>query len=554
MEETKESEKREKRKEAVKNWLKDKHNLIFIAVLIFAVIVYLYNFNLTKTQALWWDEADYLAYAKNLAGYPVDWIVSVKHNSLYSYIAAAFFKFGIGEAGIKFFLQVLPAILSVALAYFISNKMYKDKRIGFIVSFLMSVFWVSLFNTSRFHVDIPALFFGLLAIYIFWKGYENKEKIFGKIDSKWTIPLTVALVILAYTIRRGYIIFGAFFLVYMLASKKVTSLIKDKYNWIALGLALILFFLAEKSIFISQITDISGAYFHEENPINFLPLQVFPAFFDSVTKMPSVLLYLFWIGAALLLANITLSFNILKKENSTKTRADLFNILTIIITLAFFIYVLRSPDNFGEARWYLPLALSAFICISRATLSIADYIKPYSKYASIIFIVVLVTMGGYYELKQGNDAIKSKLNSFQGIRDASLYIKENSNSEDKVITISRPQVAYYAERKVVLPSELTKWQDHHTKVPFELVLEGIKNDKTVKYILVSFSEPNHPEWMKKEYFTDNGQIAAWEIPFMETKIDFINKRQDIKKEKVYEGMTFKLIVVKNEVFVYEILR
>ena len=115
----KKSDKIEKRKEAIKGWLKDKYNLIFLAILILAIIIYLNNFNLTKTQVLWWDEADYLAYAKNLAGFPINWIVTEKHNSLYSYLAAAFFKIGLEEPGIKFFFAGNPcySVSDISLFY-----------------------------------------------------------------------------------------------------------------------------------------------------------------------------------------------------------------------------------------------------------------------------------------------------------------------------------------------------------------------------------------------------------------------------------------------------
>ena len=87
----------EKKEEKLASFLKDKHNLIFIGILILAIAIRLYYFNVTYDQPLWWDEADYLAYAKNLAGYPIDWIVTSKHNSLYPYLAGAIF--GIGFKG-----------------------------------------------------------------------------------------------------------------------------------------------------------------------------------------------------------------------------------------------------------------------------------------------------------------------------------------------------------------------------------------------------------------------------------------------------------------------
>ena len=59
----------EKRKSKLKNfffgWVKDNYDKIFIGVLILAFIIRLWIFFKTLNQPFWWDEADYLAAAKN---------------------------------------------------------------------------------------------------------------------------------------------------------------------------------------------------------------------------------------------------------------------------------------------------------------------------------------------------------------------------------------------------------------------------------------------------------------------------------------------------------
>ena len=202
------------------NWFKDSYNLTFLGILLLAIVIRIYYFILTANQPLWWDEADYLAYAKNIANLGGDWIVTAQHNSLYPFIVAGLFLLGLGEPAVKFFIQIIPSILSVWLVYAICNEIYDDKRIGLIASFLMTTLWVVLFNSMRFHVDIPGMFFGLLALYVFWRGYENKKKIFGKINSNLAIPLAVFFAVLAYSIRRAYFLFAVFILVYVLLTTK----------------------------------------------------------------------------------------------------------------------------------------------------------------------------------------------------------------------------------------------------------------------------------------------------------------------------------------------
>lgn len=537
------------RKDRIREWLKDRYNLAFLGILILGIAIRWYYFLITKSQPLWWDEADYLAYAKNLAGFDIGWIVSAKHNSLYSYLIAGIFKIGLGEVTAKFLLQFLPSVLTIIVVYLLANEMYKDKRIGLIASFLMAVFWVHLFNTTRFHIDISGFFFGLLAIYFFWKGYEKKEKIFG-ISARWAIPISAILAVLAYSIRRGYFIFGLFIIFYVVLSKNWRELIKDRYNWTGLIIGLIMFFAVEKTIFISGIAGVGESYFHEELPIKLYPLQVFESFFKIGGF--NLWFYLFWIGLILMIVKIALSFGHIK-NNKGDLRADLFNIIIIIITLAFFIFVLRNPEGFGEPRWYLPVAFSSFVCISRASLFISDYIKPYSKYVAVIVLLVLIVLGGYYQYKLSDGLIKEKVNSFSGIKEASLLLKQISNKEDVILTMGQPQVEYYSERKTANARAFVN-VSHETEEHFYKTVDRLKEEENVKYILISFSEPTYPLWMKKEGYTADGRIASWEIPFMQTKIDFTTGEQQINRAGSYDTLSFELVDVKQEVFIYEIKR
>lgn len=160
---------KEKAKEKISSWMKNKYIILFALIFILGIIIRLYFFFVTKNQPLWWDEADYMAYAKNLAGIGnVDWIVTPKHNSLFPYIAAILLRLGSSELISKFFLELIPSILLIYLTYKICILMYKDKKIALISAFLMAIFWDMLFESFRFQLDIPALFLAFVAIYVFW--------------------------------------------------------------------------------------------------------------------------------------------------------------------------------------------------------------------------------------------------------------------------------------------------------------------------------------------------------------------------------------------------
>lgn len=551
---------KEERKQKIINWFKDRYNLIFLMILIFAFAVRLYYFNLTINQPLWWDESDYMAYAKTLAGYSSHWTVTGAHSSIFPYFVAFFFKLGFSEAVVKFFLEIMPSILLVFLTYKISVLMYNDKRIALISSFLMATLGEMLFNSMRFHLESPALLFGFLAIYVFWNGYERKEKIFGKINSHWAVPLAVFFVVLTYATRRGYFLFGLFFLFYMLFTKKFESLLKNRYNWIALVILVVIFFLVEKLVFTEVIVESSKLYLHTESPIRLVDLQVFGLYFSNMNGLFSPLLYLFYFGFFILIFNLFISFGYLKISENKKARSDLFIFLTFALTFAYFILFQRN-QAVGEPRWYFPILLASFICISNGTLFIADYVKKYSKHISILVILVLIGYGGYYELKHGDMIIKAKVNSFNGVKQIGLFVKQISGENDMLIGMSNPQVGYYAERKSRGPvtfKEPMRLDREGTLEEFLSDLEKEEN-RNIRYIYITFSEPNHPEWMKRESYTQNPQtgqimLAKWEIPFMDTSIDFTTGQQDIKQSIRYENIEFKLLKIVDDALLYEINR
>ncbi|GEM_PF-507975 len=557
-------------KEKFSHALKDRYHLIFLGIFILVIVIRLYYFWMAQQQPLWWDEADYLAYAKNIAGFNVDWIATSQHNSLFSYMAAFFFALGISEAVARFFLAILPAILLVYIVYKILSMMYQDKQIALSAAFLTATFWEMFFYSMRFHVEGPALVFGFLAVYIFWQGYERKEKILGKIPHQWAMPLVVFLVVLTYATRRGYFLFGFFFLSYMIFTRKWKELVKDKYNWIALSIFLILFWIVEKLVFVAPIADVAGLYYQANAPFSLYPFKVFDAYFISVNKpfwplyylyQPfwSPLYYLFWMGLVMLAAKLILTFGYFKKTAHTEVKADLFIFITIAVTLAYFLFYQREAGTFGDSRWYYPLLIGSYVCISKSTLFIAKLAGKYNQWIAVIIIALLIGYGGYDQFKHADSIIRNKVSSYQGMKDAGLLVKELSQPSDAVISVALPQAAYYAERKVIHPFSV-QGRDNKNITQEEFLAE-IEKNPSIKYLLISFIEPNHPSWLRKEgeeYASQpqTGQVvlAKWEIPLMDTKIDFLKNQQEIKQEKTYGNITFKLLKITDGIFVYGIER
>ena len=160
--------------EKAKGWLKDKYNLLFLAILLFAFILRIKYFDI-NSLSLWWDEATYLAAGRYWAFGETLWTVEAARPPFFMLLIALFFKLGFNELLIRFFTVVVPSLFIVFFTYLLGKEFY-DKKAGLIAALLATVSWMFLVNIARAHSDLLAVALGLAAIYFFWKGYVNVEK------------------------------------------------------------------------------------------------------------------------------------------------------------------------------------------------------------------------------------------------------------------------------------------------------------------------------------------------------------------------------------------
>lgn len=231
--------------------------------------------------------------------------------------------------------------------------------------------------------------------------------------------------------------------------------------------------------------------------------------------------------------------------------------------MSYFIFVLRNQDSF-ELRWFFPFLPAMLAFTSKGIVNFSDYVTKFIKIKKIasILIIVIVLLGGYNQLVHADSIIKNKLNSYNGIKQAGLFVKQISSPDDKILTQATPQSTYYSERESIAPNWLAPQVNKDIKV--ELGLDRIlselekERNKNLKYLIVTFSEPS-PAWMQSVEYAQNPQTSQrvyskWKIPFMNTTIDFARGQQDIKQEVTYRNLTFKLLTIKDDAFVYEIER
>jgi hypothetical protein len=299
--------------------------------------------------------------------------------------------------------------------------------------------------------------------------------------------------------------------------------------------------------------------YHPTEKISFVFLQVFSSFFSNLSNpILSSLYFLFIIGFVIIFSKFVLSIDLIRNKNSNEIRSDFFVIFSIIFVMGYFIFYQRGDGStFGEPRWYYPLLLATFICISRAMTLIWDISKKYHKFLPFLLLILLIGYGGYYQINHANEIITAKIPTYVGIRSAGLFLNEISNFNDIIVVVPVTQASYYSERKVMHPNEI---YPNQSDTSFESFLSGLQNYPSVKYLIVSFSEPNHPSWMRNEGaeygYNSQGQVVRFklEIPFMDTIVNFQTGEQNILNEKTYDGITFKLINIAEDCFVYQIIR
>ncbi len=450
----------------IKKWSKD--NWEFLCIISIAIAIRFYYFWVTKIQPLWWDEAGYMAVAKSWAGllsYPLESI----RTPIYPWVMSFFFRLGeTPEPIMRFVSLFIPSIILLILTYLCIREMYSNKWVAIISVGIMSVLWECLFYSNRFQTDIPALIFELMAIWILFKCYVKKEDLWI-IKAKYSLFWVGIFSSISIGFRPGDIMFVVAIIIFILilnwkwlcTSIGTTFMIAN-----AIGILLIMYFYNN----IPFLSALVSQYYKANDPISFAVLNSFSGFY-----LGSIFFYLFLIGCIYLLFNLFLKYD----QEDYEINADRFNYILIIVTLCFFIFGLRAQTY--EFRWLFVMLPAILAITGNGITQFFEVVCRYNKILISICIVVVLAFGMYSQLTYSDNIIKNKVNSYSEIKEAGLWIKNNSVSSDIIISMSTPQIAYYSERSTY---NLQSSKEEFNK--FFL-------DKNPKYILVSIFE-QHPTW------------------------------------------------------------
>ncbi len=455
--------------------------LALVLVFLLAVTVRLYFFSAYNDQPVWWDESEHVLMAKHIAfGTPkTGWNES--REILLPLIFSIFFKIFQSEVAVRF-LQVIFSFLVVLLTYLVGKEIF-DKKVGLIAAFGMAISSEFLFWTFRFGLEPVAIALSLSTIFFFWKGYIKKEK-------PYFIILAAIFGSLAFmaSAKEVLVVLAIFFL---LMFSDNFRFLKDKKVLVALLIGFMLlvpymaYYKSATGSFLPRSTTTSAALGESlaSNQWSWSNFLFFIKYLPTYLQLPWFILFL--IGLVIIIANLVLGLDLAiksKDDSENETRKNIFLLLWILLPLFFFSYPLGiAPGNYGEPRFMLEALPAIFFVMALGLNRVHDLLIKYGKGFALTFIILIILLGIFYQLRLADASLKSKATSFSQVKQAGLWIKENSNDTDWIIVASSPQITYYSERGTRGPPE--------TEQEF---LDFVR-DKKPKFMVLSAFEP-HPKW------------------------------------------------------------
>jgi len=178
-----------------------------------------------------------------------------------------------------------------------------------------------------------------------------------------------------------------------------------------------------------------------------------------------------------------IGFDILikNKDNNNELKRDLYVLLLLIIPIVLIGFLLNHP----EPRYIMNGFPAVFMILGFIIFKGYVFIKQKSKLFAAICLIFLLCFFVYIQIfgaGYSDSLIKDKMNSYWEVREAGLWLADNSNPEDVIVTNSIHQIAYYANRNTIIPPA--------NETVFEFMLQS---NKTLKYLVVSLIQQS-PDW------------------------------------------------------------
>jgi hypothetical protein len=425
----------EKRKERILNWIRSPYNFLLLAILVATSVFRYYFLFKTKNQALWYDEALYLMLGRSYAGIKPAFYASGR-DYFVSMVWSLLIKLGLGEFALRF-ITVAIGIITLLFFYLLIAKL-ANKKVGLIALAFAAFFYEPIFWSLRLDIGTYSIFFIFASFLAFAKGLETKKLSFYLAAS--------GLAVFGFLSHAPGILIILFYLVYVPIYSHF-KFYKSKKFWLCLGFFFLLLspFIAYNLISKGEIYPrYQSGWFERDAQVN--PIS---ESFIYLTTIPGLIGLIPFI-ALLLGLFISLEFLIgldtfLKKGFSKKDLNIIFILLFGLISLALGMQsLIVNGGGYYEPRYVLPLYFSCFVFAAMGIDRISEEIKKYSKSLSIFFIIILISFATYPQINNATTLINVKKESYQGIMQAGLWLRDNAGPEDHVITFEHAQIIYYS--------------------------------------------------------------------------------------------------------------
>ncbi len=447
--------------EKIINWFKK--NWILISIMVFTIAVRIYYFILTSTQPLWFDEALYLNISRRFA-FGIDYSFPAVRPILLSLINAFFLKIVDNEFLPRLFMLLL-SVASVLGVYLFGKELY-NKKVGLIASFLTSIFYLNLFYTYRILGDVPSLTFFVFSGFLFYRYFKT--------NSTKVLYLATCVVAIGTLLKLSTAFILPAILMYALIIGRL-KFFKRKEIWIAA----LIFTLILSPYLIWGYFEFGGFVLTQATshvaPKSFVAfefmknyLSLFPTYFSWI------LLIIFILGISSMY-KVFLYFDKLIKGDE-KLKRDLFLLLILLIPFVLFCFLLGHFEN----RYLLIVFPTIFLISSSFIIFAYEFIKKRTKILAVVFLICLLGFLMVFQFGAADSLIKNKVGTYAEVKEAGLWLKQNSDVSDVIVTRSYPQIGYYSRIKTIRLPE--------TKEEFEATLT-----KNTKFFMLSVFE-NHPGW------------------------------------------------------------
>ncbi len=440
-------------------------NYFLTGIILLTLVIRFYYFFLTKSQPIWWDEADYLNMAKSWAGM-YEWKTSAIRPILFPLIFRFLLFFNLGETSMRI-LILLSSVFSVFFLYKI-GELFFNKRTGLISAFLLAIFWSFTFYTNRLLVDVPVAFLWIITIYFFFAAYFKAK------ETKHFI-LPGILLGLAFLMKFSSVVLVPLIFFYLVFTEK-TKLFKNIkiYVFYLTSLIVILPYLIWQKIkfgsFIAFYTatqggDVEKAHtffesFYNQALFSIKILDPSPILNTSIF-LPLLGIFLF-LGIALVLFRVFVVPELILKKATSQNKGT-FIFLWLIFGWLFFGWL-----NYGEymdERYYFIFYPAMFLFVAFALDRSALFLNKKSKTFSVIFLTLILFIAFASHIPYSSNIIKAKSSSFIELRQAGEFIRANT-PEDAVIIIGEDyaELTYYTERRANTDGTLDNKTDLLNKI------------------------------------------------------------------------------------------